>query len=113
MKKLLCILFFGMLFSQQYAIGGVPIQIIKTNDLGEVKSPANITAEVSNNTIVLMIDYSCGGADITVETPTGNIVASTYCPITSGYAEITIPTSGCYIIRITTSEAVYEGQLII
>ncbi len=29
MKKLMFILFFGLLFAQQFAIGGIPIQIKK------------------------------------------------------------------------------------
>lgn len=114
MKKVLFFLFFGLLFSQQFAIGGIPIQIKKTNDVGEVRSASSdVTAEVKDDTVIILIDTDNGSAYITVDTPSGAYVASTFCPSTPGYAEIEISTPGCYVLTITTSEGIYQGQFII
>ncbi|MBQ3843401.1 MAG: DUF3244 domain-containing protein [Bacteroidales bacterium] len=114
MKKVLFILFFGSLFSQLFAIEGQPIQLIKTNDNGQARTQsANISVELEGNTIEITFGSDCGAADITVETATGATVASTYCPSTPGYAELTISTPGCYVLTITTSDGIYKGQLII
>lgn len=112
MKKVLFILFFGSLFSQLFAIEGQPIQLIKTNDNGQARTQsANISVELEGNTIEITFGSDCGAADITVETATGATVASTYCPVTPGYAELTISTPGNYVLTITTSDGVYKGQL--
>lgn len=112
MKKVLFILFFGSLFSQLFAIEGQPIQMIKTNNNGEAKSQyADISVELNGNTIEITFGSDCGAADITVETSSGATVASTYCPVTPGYAELTISTPGSYVLTIMTSDGVYKGQL--
>lgn len=112
MKKVLFILFFGALFSQLFAIEGQPIQLIKTNDNGQDRTQsANISVELEENTLEITFGSDCGAADITVETATGANVASTYCPSTPGYAEVTISTPGSYVLTITTSDGIYKGQL--
>ena len=114
MKKVLFLFFFGLLFLQLFAIEGQPIQIIKTNNNGAPKSQtADISVELEGNTIEITFGSDCGAADIIVETVTGATVASTYCPSTPGYAELTISTPGCYVLTITTSDGVYKGQVII
>lgn len=112
MKKVLFILFFGLLFSPLFAIAGQPIQLIKTNDNGQARTQsADISVELNGNTIEITFGSDCGAADITVETSSGATVASTYCPNTPGYAELTISTSGSYVLTIMTSDGVYKGQL--
>lgn len=114
MKKVLFILFFGALFSQLFAIEGQPIQLIKTNDNGQDRTQsANISVELEGNTIEITFGSDCGVADITVETATGATMASTYCPSTPGYAEVTISVSGSYVLTIATSNGIYKGQIII
>lgn len=114
MKKVLFLLLFGSLFSQLFAIEGQPIQLIKTNNSGEPKSQqADISVELEGHTLEITFGSYCGTAYIVVETASGIPVASTYCPNTPGYAELTISTPGCYVLTITTSDGIYKGQLII
>lgn len=112
MKKVLFILLFGLVFSQQFAFGGIPIQIIRTDDMGEAKpQSADISVVLNGNTLEITFSSDCGAADITVETSSGGIVATAYCPSTPGYAEITISTPGSYVLTITTNDGIYKGQL--
>ena len=114
MKKVLFLLLFGSLFSQLLAIEGQPIQLIKTNNSGEPKSQqADISVELEGHTLEITFGSDCGAADIIVETSSGAIVASAYCPSTPGYAEVTISTPGSYVLTITTSDGIYKGQFII
>lgn len=114
MKKVLFLLLFGSLFSQLLAIEGQPIQLIKTNNSGEPKSQqADISVELEGHTLEITFGSACGAADITVENAAGATVASTYCPSTPGYAEVTISVSGSYVLTIATSNGIYKGQFII
>lgn len=109
MKKVLFLLLFGSLFSQLLAIEGQPIQLIKTNNSGEPKSQqADISVELEGHTLEITFGSDCGAADITVENAAGATVASTYCPSTPGYVELTISTPGWYVLTITTSDGVYK-----
>lgn len=113
MKKLMFILFFGLLFAQQFAIGGIPIQIKKTNDCGEARS-IDISVEINNNnTISIVFNTDCGDADIIIETTTGVYVTSAYCPTTPDNVEIRITSPGCYVVTIKTIDGTYQGQFII
>lgn len=112
MKKALFILFFGFLFVQLFAVEGTPIQMIKIGGNGGAKPQlTDISVELNGNTLEITFSSDCGAADITVETSSGAIVASAYCPSTPGYAELTISTPGNYVLTITTSDGVYKGQL--
>lgn len=112
MKKVLLVLFFGLLFSQLSAFEGIPIQLIKTDTSGSSRSQsADISVELNGNTIEISFGSDCGAAYIVVETSSGATVASTYCLNTPGYAELTISTSGSYVLTIMTSDGVYKGQL--
>ena len=114
MKKVLFFLVFGVFLTQLHAIEGQPIQIIKTNNNGAPKSQtADISVELEGNTIEITFGSDCGAADISVETAAGATVASTYCPSTPGYAEVTISVSGSYVLTIATSNGIYKGQIII
>lgn len=112
MKKILFILFFGLLFVQLFAVEGTPIQMIKIGSNGGAKPQlTDISVELNGNTLEITFSSDCGAADITVETSSGAFVASAYCPSTPGYAEVTISTQGSYVLTITTSDGVYKGQL--
>ncbi len=115
MKKVLFLLFFGLLFSQQFAIGGTPIQIrkVQNSDEGARAQTANIAVELKETTIEITFYSDCGAANIVVETSSGAFVASAYCPSTPGYSELTISTPGSYVLTITTSDGIYQGQIII
>ena len=114
MKKVLFFLVFGVFLTQLHAIEGQPIQIIKTNNNGAPKSQTDdISVELEGNTIEITFGSDCGATDIAVETASGATVASTYCPSTPGYAELTISIPGGYVLTITTSDGVYKGQVII
>lgn len=115
MKKVLFLLIFGLLLSQQFVVAGIPIQIrkVQNSDDGTKSQSADISVELEGNTIEITFGSDCGAADITIETAAGATVASTYCPSTPGYAELTISTPGCYVLTITTSDGIYKGQLII
>lgn len=112
MKKVLFLLFFGLLLSQ-LAVGGTPIQIRKivNGDEGVKPQLTDISVELNGNTIEITFISNCGAADITVETSSGATVASAYCPSTPGYSELTISTPGSYVLTIATSDGVYKGQL--
>ncbi|MCR5036646.1 MAG: hypothetical protein K6A73_04920 [Bacteroidales bacterium] len=113
MKKALLILFFGLFVAQQFAMGGIPIQIKKTTDDGTgVRGFTNdVSGELQYETIEITFEAELGPAEITIETPSGSVVASAYCPSTPGYVELTIPINGTYYIIITTDEGVYTGHL--
>ncbi len=112
MKKLFFFLLFGMIFSQSFALDGIPIQINKTGASSDPRfQPADISVELNGNTLEITFSSDCGAADITVETSSGAIVSSAYCPSTPGYAEVTISTPGSYVLTITTSDGIYKGQL--
>lgn len=113
MKKTLLILFFGLFVAQQFAMGGIPIQIKKTYDNGTgVRGfTSEISGELQYETIEITFEAELGPAEITIETLSGAVVTSAYCPSTPGYVELTIPARGAYNIIITTTEGVYTGQL--
>ncbi len=112
MKKILFILFFGLLSSQLFAVGGTPIQIKRTDSIGNSRPMVtDISVELEGNTIEITFGSDCGAADITVETSSGATVASAYCASTPGYSELTISTPGSYVLTIATSDGVYKGQL--
>lgn len=112
MKRAFFVLLFGILCLQLFAIVGIPVQINKTGIDDGTKS-AGISVELNGNTLDITFSSACGAADIVVETSSGAIVASAYCPSTPGYAEVTISTPGSYVLTITTSDGIYKGQFII
>ena len=112
MKKVLFLLLFGLLLSQQFAVGGTPIQIKRTDSMGNSRPMVtDISVELEGNTIEITFGSDCGAADITVETAAGATAASAYCPSTPGYVELTVSVPGSYVLTIATSDGVYKGQL--
>lgn len=114
MKKVLFFLLFGLLFSQQFANGGIPIQIkkLQNGDEGARTATTLINAEVNGNTLTVTFNSNCGDAEIMIETPSGSFVASAYCSSTPGSIDISL-LPGCYVVTITTGNGIYQGQLII
>ena len=112
MKKAPFVLFFGFLFVQLFAIEGTPIQMIKIgSNEGAKPQLTDISVELSGNTLEITFYSDCSATDIVVETASGATVASTYCSSTPGYSELTISTPGSYVLTITTSDGIYQGQI--